>query len=95
MKELVWPYSLSGAWVSTGTQTALGKLFEESSMRSTLSVLGVDQSQLLMHLLKNSSEYLMRNGKRRKGKGGRRPAADPRIDPTIDPKKAKRIVANR
>lgn len=64
-------------------------------MKSTLSVLGVDQSQLLMHLLKQSGEFLMKNGKRRRGKGGRRPAADPRINPNIDPKKAKRIVANR
>lgn len=32
---------------------------------------------------------------RRKGKGGRQPANDPRLDPTVDPKKARRIVANR
>ena len=32
---------------------------------------------------------------RRKGKGGRTPAADPRLDPNMDPKKAKRILANR
>ena len=30
-----------------------------------------------------------------RGKGGRTPASDPRLDPTIDPKKAKRILANR
>jgi hypothetical protein len=32
---------------------------------------------------------------KRKGKGGRQPAADPRLDPGIDPKKARRILANR
>lgn len=32
---------------------------------------------------------------RRKGKGGRQPANDPRLDPNVDPKKARRIVANR
>ena len=31
----------------------------------------------------------------RRGKGGRQPAADPRLDPDMDPKKAKRILANR
>jgi hypothetical protein len=31
----------------------------------------------------------------RKGKGGRQPAADPRLDPRIDAKKARRILANR
>lgn len=31
----------------------------------------------------------------RKGKGGRQPATDPRMDPNIDPKKARRILANR
>jgi hypothetical protein len=31
----------------------------------------------------------------RKGKGGRQPAADPRLDPSIDPKRARRIMANR
>ena len=30
-----------------------------------------------------------------RGKGGRTPASDPRLDPSIDPKKAKRILANR
>ncbi len=32
---------------------------------------------------------------KRKGKGGRQPAADPRLDPGIDPKRARRILANR
>lgn len=32
---------------------------------------------------------------KRKGKGGRQPAADPRLDPNIDPKRARRILANR
>ena len=32
---------------------------------------------------------------KRKGKGGRQPAADPRLDPSIDPKRARRILANR
>lgn len=32
---------------------------------------------------------------KRKGKGGRQPAADPRLDPAIDPKRARRILANR
>ena len=32
---------------------------------------------------------------RKKGKGGRQPAQDPRLDPDIDPKRAKRILANR
>lgn len=31
----------------------------------------------------------------RKGKGGRAPAEDPRLDPSIDPRKARRILANR
>jgi hypothetical protein len=31
----------------------------------------------------------------RKGKGGRQPAADPRLEPGMDPKRAKRILANR
>ncbi|KAL4458716.1 hypothetical protein ABPG75_013581 [Micractinium tetrahymenae] len=31
----------------------------------------------------------------RKGKGGRQPASDPRLDPNIDPKRAARIMANR
>jgi hypothetical protein len=31
----------------------------------------------------------------RRGKGGRQPASDPRDDPDMDPKKAKRILANR
>lgn len=31
----------------------------------------------------------------RKGRGGRQPAVDPRHDPEIDPKRAKRILANR
>lgn len=31
----------------------------------------------------------------RRGKGGRQPAADPRLDPAVDPKRAKRILANR
>ncbi|KDD74262.1 hypothetical protein H632_c1450p1 [Helicosporidium sp. ATCC 50920] len=31
----------------------------------------------------------------RKGKGGRQPAADPRNNPAIDPKKAQRIINNR
>eukprot|EP00798_Chlamydomonas_sp_ICE-L_P000640 gene640-2076_t len=31
----------------------------------------------------------------RKGKGGRQPAADPRTLPGVDPKRAKRIIANR
>lgn len=31
----------------------------------------------------------------RKGKGGRAPAEDPRLDPNIDPRKARRILANR
>lgn len=31
----------------------------------------------------------------RRGKGGRQPAIDPRMDPSIDPKKARRILANR
>ena len=32
---------------------------------------------------------------RRKGRGGRTAAMDPRLDPSIDPKRAKRILANR
>ncbi|KAK9800764.1 hypothetical protein WJX73_009280 [Symbiochloris irregularis] len=32
---------------------------------------------------------------KRKGKGGRQPATDPRLDPAVDPKKARRILANR
>lgn len=32
---------------------------------------------------------------KRKGKGGRQPASDPRLDPSVDPKKARRILANR
>lgn len=32
---------------------------------------------------------------KKKGKGGRQPAKDPRLDPNICPRKAKRIVANR
>ena len=32
---------------------------------------------------------------KRKGKGGRQPATDPRLDPSVDPKKARRILANR
>jgi hypothetical protein len=32
---------------------------------------------------------------KRKGKGGRQPAADPRLDPSVDPKRARRILANR
>lgn len=31
----------------------------------------------------------------RKGKGGRQRATDPRRDPRMDPKKARRILANR
>lgn len=38
---------------------------------------------------------LMRRVGERKGKGGRSPAGDPRLDPSVDPKKAKRILANR
>lgn len=30
-----------------------------------------------------------------RGRGGRTPAGDPRLDPNVDPKKAKRILANR
>lgn len=32
---------------------------------------------------------------KKKGKGGRQPAKDPRLDPNMDQRKAKRIVANR
>lgn len=32
---------------------------------------------------------------KKRGKGGRQPAADPRLDPNIDERKAKRILANR
>lgn len=32
---------------------------------------------------------------KKKGKGGRQPAKDPRLDPNMCPKRAKRIVANR
>lgn len=78
-----------------GTQAALGRVFEVETVARAVQLLGVDQAQLLMYLLKSCNEFLMKNGKRRKGKGGRRPAADPRIDPNIDPKKARRIVANR
>lgn len=31
----------------------------------------------------------------RRGKGGRQPAADPRLDPNMDPKRAMRILKNR
>ena len=31
----------------------------------------------------------------RTGRGGRKPSGDPRMDPNIDPKKARRILANR
>ena len=32
---------------------------------------------------------------KKRGKGGRQPAADPRLDPSIDARRAKRILANR
>lgn len=32
---------------------------------------------------------------KKRGKGGRQPAADPRLDPNIDARRAKRILANR
>lgn len=32
---------------------------------------------------------------KKRGKGGRQPAMDPRLDPNIDERKAKRILANR
>lgn len=32
---------------------------------------------------------------KKRGKGGRQPASDPRLDPNIDERKAKRILANR
>ena len=32
---------------------------------------------------------------KKRGKGGRQPAQDPRLDPNIDERKAKRILANR
>lgn len=35
------------------------------------------------------------NKVRQRGRGGRTPAGDPRLDPNIEPKKAKRILANR
>lgn len=32
---------------------------------------------------------------KKRGKGGRQPASDPRLDPNIDERRAKRILANR
>ena len=32
---------------------------------------------------------------KKRGKGGRQPASDPRLDPNIDDRRAKRILANR
>ena len=32
---------------------------------------------------------------KKRGKGGRQPASDPRLDPSIDERRAKRILANR
>ena len=40
------------------------------------------------------AQYLM-PAHLRKGKGGRQPATDPRHDPRVDSKKARRILANR
>ncbi len=40
------------------------------------------------------AQYLM-PAHLRKGKGGRQPAMDPRRDPRVDTKKARRILANR
>ena len=40
------------------------------------------------------AQYLM-PAHLRKGKGGRQPAMDPRSDPRVDTKKARRILANR
>lgn len=44
------------------------------------------------------SDDLLRNVVQKvqqRGRGGRTPAGDPRLDPNIEPKKAKRILANR
>lgn len=35
------------------------------------------------------------DGTRRRGKGGRQPAINPFLDPAVDPKRAKRVLANR
>ena len=40
-------------------------------------------------------EHFLVPAHKKRGKGGRQPAADPRLDPSIDERKAKRILANR
>jgi hypothetical protein len=57
--------------------------------RSANDVTGLDRYTSVPH-----SEFLT-PPHLRKGKGGRQPAGNPLLDPRIDPKKAKRILANR
>lgn len=42
-----------------------------------------------------SSNHVAFSSQQEKGKGGRRPAKDPRLDPSMDQHKAKRILAIR
>ena len=51
-------------------------------------------SDPLDELLEAHAQYLTPKHLR-KGRGGRQPASDPRHDPGIEPKKARRILANR
>lgn len=43
----------------------------------------------------NTNDFVAEYHPKRQGRGGRLPAVDPRLDPNIDPKRAKRILANR
>lgn len=53
---------------------------------------------LLLSWFAGVSQDVLRNVVQKvqqRGRGGRTPAGDPRLDPNVDPKKAKRILANR
>uniref|UniRef100_A0A7R9YWF4 BZIP domain-containing protein n=1 Tax=Chlamydomonas euryale TaxID=1486919 RepID=A0A7R9YWF4_9CHLO len=66
---------------------------EESTLEQTLS-LPVTAEELQDGSLTDVGGSLMKCV-HKKGKGGRNPAGDARLDPSIDPKKAMRIMANR
>ncbi|GFR48793.1 hypothetical protein Agub_g10741 [Astrephomene gubernaculifera] len=71
----------------TGPHATIEELLSHSAERvGDLEVLGDLEPQTVSALLEKVQ---------RKGKGGRAPAEDPRLDPSIDPRKARRILANR
>ncbi|GIM09894.1 hypothetical protein Vretimale_13700 [Volvox reticuliferus] len=77
----------SGDELQIGARPTLEQLLSQSvDTVADLEVLGDLEPQTVSALLEKVQ---------RKGKGGRAPAEDPRLDPSIDPRKARRILANR